>query len=52
MKKYNFFIFEIVKAHAAASPKYPKTIHYHGKGIFTIAGETLNLRRLFTKLPN
>jgi flavin reductase (DIM6/NTAB) family NADH-FMN oxidoreductase RutF len=52
VKKYNFFIFEIVKAHAATSPKYPKTIHYHGKGIFTVAGSTLNLRRLFTKWPN
>lgn len=27
---YNFFIFEIVKAHVAVSPKYPKTIQYRG----------------------
>jgi flavin reductase (DIM6/NTAB) family NADH-FMN oxidoreductase RutF len=47
--KYNFFVFEIVRAHVARSPKYPKTIHYHGKGVFTLAGQQVNLNRLFTK---
>lgn len=45
--KYNFFIFEVVKAHAARSPKYPKTIHYRGDGQFMVAGPSLNLRKLF-----
>ena len=45
--KYNFFIFEVVKAHAAVAPKYPKTIHYRGDGMFMVAGRSLNLRRLF-----
>jgi len=45
--KYNFFIFEVVKAHAPRAPKYPKTIHYRGDGMFMIAGASLNLRRLF-----
>lgn len=45
--KYNFFIFEVVKAHAAATPKFPKTIHYRGDGQFMVAGRALNLRRLF-----
>ena len=45
--KYNFFIFEVVKAHAAAAPKYPKTIHYRGGGMFMVSGRSLNLRRLF-----
>lgn len=45
--KYNFFIFEVVKAHAPAVPKYPKTIHYRGDGMFMVAGRSLNLRRLF-----
>jgi flavin reductase (DIM6/NTAB) family NADH-FMN oxidoreductase RutF len=45
--QYNFFIFEVVKAHAPASPKYPKTIHYRGDGMFMVAGRSLNLRRLF-----
>lgn len=45
--KYNFFIFEVVKAHAPAAPKYPKTIHYRGDGQFMVAGPSLNLRSLF-----
>jgi flavin reductase (DIM6/NTAB) family NADH-FMN oxidoreductase RutF len=45
--KYNFFIFEVVKAHAPAAPKYPKTIHYRGDGMFMVAGRSLNLRRFF-----
>ena len=45
--KYNFFIFEVVKAHAPKVPKYPKTIHYRGDGMFMESGRSLNLRRLF-----
>lgn len=44
---YNFFIFEVVKAHAPARPKYPKTIHYRGDGMFMVAGASLNLRSRF-----
>jgi hypothetical protein len=29
----------VVKAHAATAPKYPKTIHYRGDGIFMVSGE-------------
>ncbi|HWK97228.1 MAG TPA: flavin reductase family protein [Pseudolabrys sp.] len=45
--RYNFFIFEVVKAHARRTPKYPRTIHYRGDGQFMVSGEPLNLRRLF-----
>jgi flavin reductase (DIM6/NTAB) family NADH-FMN oxidoreductase RutF len=45
--KYNVFIFEVVKAHAPATPKYPQTIHYRGDGMFMVAGRSLNLRRKF-----
>ncbi len=45
--KYNFFIFEVVKAHAAVTPKNPKTIHYRGGGMFMVSGRSLNLRRYF-----
>ena len=45
--KYDVFIFEVVKAHAPAAPKYPKTIHYRGDGMFMVAGRSLNLRRKF-----
>jgi flavin reductase (DIM6/NTAB) family NADH-FMN oxidoreductase RutF len=45
--KYDFFVFEVVKAHVAAAPKNPKTIHYRGDGEFMVAGRSLNLRRYF-----
>jgi flavin reductase (DIM6/NTAB) family NADH-FMN oxidoreductase RutF len=35
---YNMFVFEVVKAHVAMSPKYPRTIHYRGDGEFMISG--------------
>ena len=43
IKKYSLFVLEVVKAHAATSPKYPKTIHYRGDGVFMISGA--NTRR-------
>ena len=46
--KYNVFVFEVVKAHVATSPKAPKTIHYRGDGEFMISGEeTKRYRKLF-----
>ncbi len=45
--KYNFFIFEVVKAHAPRAPKHPKTIHNRGGGEFMESGRALDLRRLF-----
>jgi hypothetical protein len=48
VKKYSLFVFEVVKAHVALSPKYPKTIHYRGDGEFMISGEnTRRYRKLF-----
>jgi flavin reductase (DIM6/NTAB) family NADH-FMN oxidoreductase RutF len=47
IRKYSLFIFEVVKAHAHARPKYPKTIHYRGEGHFMVAGGSLNLSRRF-----
>jgi flavin reductase (DIM6/NTAB) family NADH-FMN oxidoreductase RutF len=48
VKKYNVFVFEVVKAHVATRPKLPKTIHYRGGGEFMISGEeTRRLRKLF-----
>ncbi len=41
VNKYNFFIFEIVKAHVTAMPKYPETLHFCGNGIFTLSGRTV-----------
>jgi len=48
IRKYSLFVFEVVKAHVATSPKYPKTIHYRGDGEFMISGETTRrYHRLF-----
>jgi flavin reductase (DIM6/NTAB) family NADH-FMN oxidoreductase RutF len=48
IRKYNLFVFEVVKAHVARSPKFPKTIHYRGDGEFMISGEnTRRYRKLF-----
>ncbi|MBO1075214.1 flavin reductase family protein [Roseomonas marmotae] len=47
--KYNFFIWEVVKAHVARRPKYPRSIHYRGEGNFMVAGESLSLKRLFRR---
>jgi flavin reductase (DIM6/NTAB) family NADH-FMN oxidoreductase RutF len=46
--KYSLFVLEVVKAHVAKSPKYPRTIHYRGDGVFMIAGQnTARFRKLF-----
>lgn len=48
IKNYGLFVFEVVKAHAAISPKFPQTIHYRGDGLFMIAGPTVSkYRKLF-----
>ncbi|THD60344.1 MAG: flavin reductase family protein [Bradyrhizobium sp.] len=48
IRKYSLFVFEVVKAHVATEPKYPKTIHYRGDGEFMISGaNTRRYRRLF-----
>jgi flavin reductase (DIM6/NTAB) family NADH-FMN oxidoreductase RutF len=45
--KYNFFIFEVVKAHVARRPKYPETLHYTGDGVFMVAGKIISRRAHF-----
>jgi flavin reductase (DIM6/NTAB) family NADH-FMN oxidoreductase RutF len=48
IKKYNLFIFEVVKAHVPKSPKFPKTMHYRGDGLFMTSGPTNGkYRKLF-----
>jgi flavin reductase (DIM6/NTAB) family NADH-FMN oxidoreductase RutF len=41
--KYSLFVLEVVKAHVATSPKYPRTLHYRGDGVFMLSGS--NTRR-------
>ena len=45
--KYNFFIFEVVRAHVATSPKHPETLHYTGDGVFMVSGKIISRRALF-----
>jgi flavin reductase (DIM6/NTAB) family NADH-FMN oxidoreductase RutF len=52
INKYSLFIFEVVKAHVAVSPKFPKTMHYRGDGLFMIAGPTVSSYRKLFKPEN
>jgi hypothetical protein len=45
--RYNFFIFEVVKAHVAPRPEHPETLHYLGDGEFEVSGKIISRRRLF-----
>ena len=45
--RYDFFIFEVVKAHVAAIPEHPETLHYTGDGVFMVAGPVIDRRRQF-----
>lgn len=47
VKDYNFFIFEVVRARVAVKPKYPKTVHYCGDGIFMRSGDHVSRRGKF-----
>jgi flavin reductase (DIM6/NTAB) family NADH-FMN oxidoreductase RutF len=47
IERYNFFILEVVKAHVAATPKYPKTLHYTGDGVFMVSGKIISRRAQF-----
>jgi flavin reductase (DIM6/NTAB) family NADH-FMN oxidoreductase RutF len=52
VKSYNFFILEVLKAHVAATPKYPRTLHYRGQGVFITSGPVMDKRQKFTKWKN
>ncbi len=47
ISKWGLFIWEVVEAHVAISPRYPETFHYRGDGIFMISGRSINLSRKF-----
>ena len=47
VEKYNFFIFEVVKAHVAAAPSHPQTLHYMGNGEFMLSGKNISRRAQF-----
>ena len=50
VRKYGLFVFEVVKAHAATSPRYPTTVHYRGDGVFMVSGRSVSYRRQFKRV--
>ena len=50
INRYSLFVFEVVKGYARLTPKFPKTLHYRGDGLFMVAGPTVSrYRKLFTR---
>lgn len=47
LARHSFFVFDVVKAHVASSPKYPRTFHYRGDGVFMISGRNTSFRSMF-----
>ena len=45
IKKYSLFVFEVVKAHVATTPRLPTTIHYRGDGVFMVSGRSVSYRK-------
>lgn len=47
VEKYSFFVFEVVKAHAAVAPEFPETLHYMGDGTFMVSGQIVQQHAKF-----
>ena len=45
--RYGIFVLEAVRAHVPRTPKYPKTVHYRGDGVFMVAGRNVSYRDQF-----
>jgi flavin reductase (DIM6/NTAB) family NADH-FMN oxidoreductase RutF len=43
VKRYNFFVLEVKKAWVDPACKVPRTLHHRGRGVFSVAGETIKL---------
>ena len=50
INRYSLFVFEVVKAHVATSPRYPTTVHYRGDGVFMISGRSVSYRKRFKRV--
>ena len=48
VNQYNLFVLQIVAATVATSPKFPKTFHYTGDGVFMTSGDHMNKYKLFS----
>jgi len=47
IRRHNLFVWEVVRAHVARSPKLPKTVHYRGDGRFMLSGPDISRKRMF-----
>jgi flavin reductase (DIM6/NTAB) family NADH-FMN oxidoreductase RutF len=47
IENYSLFIWEVVKAHVAILPAWPKTLHYRGEGEFMVSGGSISRHRQF-----
>lgn len=47
VEEYGLFIWEVVKAHVAPSPKRPETLHYRGNAEFMVSGPHISRRNKF-----
>ncbi|MET1024080.1 MAG: flavin reductase family protein [Pseudoxanthomonas sp.] len=47
VERHNLFVWEVVKAHVAPTPKVPRTVHYRGDGQFMVSGAERSRRGLF-----
>lgn len=47
IKRHGLFIWEVVKAHVARTPKTPRTVHYRGDGRFMVSGPDISRKRMF-----
>jgi flavin reductase (DIM6/NTAB) family NADH-FMN oxidoreductase RutF len=45
--RHGLFIWDVVKAHVATSPKRPRTLHYRGGGEFMVSGSHVSRRAKF-----
>ena len=50
INRYSLFVFEVVKAHVATTPRYPTTIHYRGDGVFMVSGRSVSYRKRFKRV--
>lgn len=47
IRSYGLFVWDVVKAHVALSPKNLKTLHYRGQGEFMVAGRSIGRKDKF-----
>jgi len=47
IRERGLFVWDVVAAHVAPTPKQPETLHYRGGGVFMLSGRWIDRRRQF-----